>query len=323
MHSLLDVETQRAHRTQNALHSLLLLSGLGAIVIVCSLLLFGWAGLGWAAIMIGLMIVLLPRIPPEAIMRAYRARPLDPRQGDPLAELLVVLAERAALQAVPKLYVIPSGTLNAFAAGRPGHAAIGVTEGLLRRLTMREIAGVLAHEISHVRNNDLAVMSLADVLTRFAHGLSYAAIALAILNLFAAMQGEQHASWLAIAMLYLAPTVSSLMQLGLSRTREYDADLEAASLTGDPLGLASALRRLEHYTGRFWEDLVLPGRRVPHPSILRSHPSTDDRVQRLIALSGQPPLFPPLVISEAPMISLVGVGPVAMQPRYRFPGLWY
>lgn len=323
MQSLLDVETQRAHKAQNALHSLLLLGGLGVIVAVASVLLLGWAGLGWSAIMIGLMIVLLPRFPPEALMRAYRARPLAPVRGEPLTDIVAVLAERAALPAVPTLYVIPSGTLNAFATGRPGHAAIAVTEGLLRRLTMREIAGVLAHEISHIRNNDLTVMGLADVLTRLAQGLSYVAVMLAILNLFGAMQGEQHVSWLAVLLLYMAPTLSSLMQLGLSRTREYDADLEGASLTGDPLGLASALRRLEHYTGRFWEDLVLPGRRVPHPSILRSHPSTDDRVQRLIALSGQPPRFPGLVLTEGPMISLVGIGPVAMQPRYRFPGLWY
>ena len=323
MRSLLDVETQRAHKAQNALHSLLLLAGLGVIVAAASVLLLGWAGLGWAAIMIGLMIVLVPRFPPEALMRAYRARPLAPRSGDPLAELVAVLAERAALPAVPALYVIPSATLNAFATGRPGHAAIAVTEGLLRRLTMREIAGVLAHEMSHIRNNDLTVMSLADVLTRLAQGLSYVAVMLALLNLLGAMQGEQHAPWLAILLLYLAPTLSSLMQLALSRTREYDADLEGASLTGDPLGLASALRRLEHYTGRFWEDLVLPGRRVPHPSILRSHPSTDDRIERLVALSGQPQRFPPVEVNEGPMMSLVGFGPVAMQPRYRFPGFWY
>jgi Zn-dependent protease with chaperone function len=138
------------------------------------------------------------------------------------------------------------------------------------------------------------------------------------------LQHEQLVSWWTVLLLYLAPALSSLLQLALSRTREFDADLEAVGLTGDPLGLASALRRLENYTGRVWEDLMfpVPARRVPQPSLLRSHPTNDERISRLLAVGNRRQLDP-IVIVEQPMISLVGVGPIEMRPRYRWPGLWF
>ena len=93
-------------------------------------------------------------------------------------------------------------------------------------------------------------------------------------------------------------------------------------LTGDPGGLAAALTRLEHYQGHLWEDLILTGRKVPHPSVLRTHPKTEDRVQRLKELAGIADA-PPIVVREAPMVSMIGLGPGDMRPRYRLLGLWY
>jgi heat shock protein HtpX len=321
---LLNEQARRAHKRRNVIHSVLLFTGISVVLAASLLMLFGPLGLVWSALMIAALFMLGPRIPPEVVMRMYRARAVDPRAGGQIIDIVDALAQRAELPARPRLYVIPSMTLNAFAAGTPDHAVVGVTEGLLRRLTMREIAGVLAHEMSHVRNNDLWVMGLADAMTRFTQVLSYFALFLATLNLLGALSGEQYAPWLAILLLYLAPTISSLLQLGLSRTREYDADLEAAELTGDPLGLASALRRLERYTGYFWEDLMfpVPGRRVPQPSVLRSHPATEDRIKRLVDLEARPQL-PAEMIAELPTTSLVGFGPIEMRPRYRWPGLWF
>jgi heat shock protein HtpX len=320
----LDEKSTREHKRLNMLHTVLLIAGLTALVAVSAMLLMGWAGLGWAAVLLGVMVVFAPRIPPEVLIRMYRGRRVDPGSGGQISEIVDELAHRAGLPARPTLYVIPSMTLNAFAAGRPEHAVIALTEGTLRRLTMREIAGVLAHEMSHIRNNDLWVMGLADALTRLSQSLSYVAVFLAILNVFAALQGEQVASWIGILLLYFAPALSSLLQLALSRAREFDADLEGAQLTGDPLGLASALRRIDAHTGRFWEDILppVPGRRVGYPSLLRSHPPTEERVRRLVSLSAKP-MPAPMVVVDKPMISLVGFGPIEMRPRYRFPGLWF
>jgi heat shock protein HtpX len=322
--SFLDPQALSVHRRQNALHTALLFLALAALVGISAFLVFGLSGLAWVAVLLGLALLMMPSIPPEMMMRMYRARRVDPRHDDQLSELLDVLVERAGLPARPALYVVPSMALNAFAAGKPDHAAIALTEGLLRRLTMREIAGVMAHELSHIRNNDLWVMGVADALTRMTQAMSYLAIFLAILNLLAAIQGEQYVSWLAVVFLYLSPLFSNLLQLGLSRTREFDADLEAAQITGDPLGLAAALRCLENHTGRIWEDVMLPapGRRVAYPSILRSHPPTEKRIERLIELSPKP-TEPPLMFSDRPQISLVGFGPVGLRPRIRFPGVYF
>jgi heat shock protein HtpX len=324
MTPLLDDESRRAHKASNELQSALLVGGLGLVTAFSVWLLWGAMGVALTLVAVGLVYAFAPRLPPEIVMRVFRARPLDPGHGDQVLDVLQQLASRAGLSNQPKLYVIPSMTLNAFASGTPDRAIIAVTEGLLRGLTLRELAGVLAHEVSHIRNNDLAVMSLADVMTRLMQALSYLAIILAVLNLPAMLLGDSDVSLLALVLLYLSPTIGSLLQLALSRTREYDADFEGAQLTGDPAGLAAALAKLERHQGSFWEDMALPvpGRRIPQPSLLRSHPPTEERIARLEALE-RGALPAPLDVREAPMVTMVGVGPATMRPRYRFPGVWF
>jgi heat shock protein HtpX len=320
----LDERHRRAHKARNELHTAVLVGGLGLLTAFCAWLLWSWSGVVLTIAWIGILYALAPRLPPEVVMRFYRARPLDPQHGGQIVHIVGELARRAELPTVPRLYVIPSMTLNAFATGTQERALIGLTEGILRRLSLRELTGVLAHEVSHVRNNDLAVMGLADVMTRFTQALSYLALFLAIFNLPAILLGDSDISLLALLLLYLAPTIGSLLQLGLSRTREFDADLEGAELTGDPSGLASALSKLERYQGHFWEDMMfpVPARKIPQPSLLRSHPPTEDRIARLKTLEhGE--LQPPIDVVEEPMVSLVGLGPIAMRPRYRFPGVWF
>ena len=324
MMPLLDDDRRRAHKARNQLHSALLVGGLGLVTAFSAWLLWSWTGVLVALAWIGALYVFAPRLPPEMIMKLYRAQPIDAKQGEQIVYIVGELARRARLPAAPAIYIIPSTTLNAFATGTPDKAVVGITDGLLRSLTPRELTGVLAHELSHVRNGDLAVMSLADVMTRFTQALSYLAVILAIFNLPAWLLGDSDMPYSALLLLYLAPSIGNLLQLGLSRTREYDADLEGAELTGDPRGLASALAKLERYQGRFWEDLMLPvpGRRIPQPSLLRSHPPTDQRVARLLALERRE-LAPPIEVEDEPRISLAGLGAGSMQPRYRFPGVWF
>jgi heat shock protein HtpX len=325
MSPFLDPEQLAAHRRRNLKQSLLLVLGMSVIVVVSASLIWSWVG----AVISGLFVVVLslvgPRVPPEAIMRLYNGIPVDARHGAQLHRLVEVLADRAELARHPRLYVIPSTTLNAFATGSPANAAIGVTEGLLRRLDLREVAGVIAHEMSHIRNNDLHVMAMADALTRFTQLLAYLGLLLAFFNIPAMLLGFETFSWAAVLILYLAPMLTSLLQMGLSRTREYDADLEAVGLTGDPAGLASALAALERYQGNFWEDLMLPvpSRRIPYPSLLRSHPDTASRIARLEELESRPRLARPLVFGDEPLFTLVGHGPAGMIPRQRLLGLWY
>lgn len=318
----LDDNKRRRHELRNQLQSVGLILAIGSLMALCAFLLWSVSGVVWTVVSVGLLVLIGPRISPETVMAMFRARRVDRNHGAQIYRLIEVLSDRAELPATPHLYVVPSMTLNAFAVGRPTRSVIAVTEGLLRKLSLRELAGVLAHEISHVRNNDLWIMGLADIMTRITQFMSYFAVFLVIFNLPAIMTDSARVPWLAIILLYLAPTISSLMQLGLSRTREYDADLEGAQLTGDPEGLAIALENLERYQGRFWEDLVLPGRKIPQPSLLRSHPATADRIARLRELA-KTQAMPPIDIVEAPMVTLVGFGPIAMRPRYRLPGLWF
>jgi heat shock protein HtpX len=194
---------------------------------------------------------------------------------------------------------------------------------MLRQLTMREIAAVLAHEVAHVRRGDLAVYGIADVITRFAQALYYAGLALVMINVLRMIADEEPVAWPTVLLLILAPALMNLIQLALPKQRDFAADVEGARACGDPLGLASAITRLDTSTGSALDDLVppVPARKVPLPSLLRSPPPDQDRIGRLRAL--QVPPMGPLDVEEGPRISMVGFGPIAMRQRYRWPGVWF
>ena len=305
------------------MHSVFLLGGMAVLLSIATYLAWGITGVIFSFVAVALIATLAPTVPPQVIMRLYRAVQL-PVDDSQLNRIVDELARRAGLKKRPTIHVFPSATLNAFAAGGENNAVIALSEGLLRTLTLRELTGVLAHEMSHIRNQDLWVMGLADIITRLVQPLAYVAVLLAILNLLGSFSGEPPVSWLGILLLYFIPALLSLLQLALSRTREFDADLEAAKLTGDPMGLAAALRKVDNATGHFWEDIMLPvpARRVPVPSILRTHPDTETRVQRLISLDRRGE-YPAIVLVEEPSVSVVSFGPSQLRPRYRFPGLWF
>ena len=131
--------------------------------------------------------------------------------------------------------------------------------------------------------------------------------------------GLVHVPWSVVVLLIFAPTLMALIQLGLSRTREYDADRVAADLTGDPEGLIGALGKLERRVGRFWEDIFLPGRRIPEPSLLRTHPPVESRIARLRALAPSRTLsVPPMAGHAMPALT----SPQA-QPRFRSFGFYW
>lgn len=321
MVSYLNEESRVTHKRSNLYHSAVLIVGIGLLMSFSAWLLWGPAGILVAVAAVAVALAFGPKVSPELVMKLYRARPIRRSEADALHSLVESLTSRAALPSVPQLYMMPSPVLNAFAVGSPERASVAITHGMLQRLNLRELAGVLAHEVSHIRNNDLWIMGLADTFNRMTQMMAYVAIFLFIINLPLAVAGGPNIPWLALVLLYLAPTAGSLLQLGLSRAREFDADLEAAELTGDPEGLASALTKLEHDQGQLWEDVIFSGRRMPQPSLLRSHPPTDERVRRLLELKR--PARRRISLPDLPRVAHFGAAPRHQSPRYHWPGVWY
>lgn len=316
-----DAAARRRHRLRNIIQSALLLGGMLGLLTLIAWVLFGgvaafWALLGWAV-----ALLLSPRASPRVVLSLYGATRLTPDSFPEGFAILAELARRAGLQHMPSFWYVPSPVMNAFTMGRGEHVAVAVTDGMIRSLNAREFAGVLAHELSHIRNGDLWVMMLADSIGRLTNLMTMAGAILLILNMPLMLLGMAQISWLFILLLLFAPTIGNLLQMGLSRAREYDADLEAAALTGDPAGLASALNKLEHQEAAVWERIFMPGRRLPEPSLLRSHPPTAERVSRLLSL------YPAESIDrfgeEEPFELGVRRIPVGRRPRWRASGLWH
>ncbi|MCB1386090.1 MAG: M48 family metalloprotease [Nitratireductor sp.] len=280
---------QRQHAFLNAVHTWLLVGGSLALLAICAWVFFGANGIVYAAIFGGISLFMASRVSPQMVLRMYKAQAVSRERFPAGHAILDQLVERSGLERRPDLYVMPSNLMNAFAVGRKHNAAIAMTDRLIRAMSQRELAGVMAHEITHITNEDVRVMAIADMVSRFTSLLSSFGLFAVLANLPAILFGGGAAvPWTVVLIMLFAPTVGGMLQLALSRTREYDADLGAVLLTGDPNGLASALVKLENAQKRHWEGMVLPGGRVPNPSLLRTHPRTGDRIARLMALK-QPP----------------------------------
>ena len=317
----LDEAERRRHKRRNLLHSALLLGGMVVIGAVCGWVLFGPDGMVGLAFGMALALAFGQRVSPRLVLRLYSGRPLRPEQAPDLYALLQELCRRAGLERCPSLWYVRSSMLNAFAVGTRDDAAIAVTDGLLRRLSARELAGVLAHELSHIRNNDLWLMNLADLVGRMTRAMTFMGLVLLVLGLPLWLAGGGGPPLLLILLLIFAPQITLLLQLALSRAREFDADLDAAGITRDADGLASALLKLEHYQRGFFERLLLPGQRAPEPSLLRTHPPTEQRVARLQALRGRREPDPPP--TRWPELSGFGWAEARHPPRSRLFGFWY
>ncbi|KGO32731.1 hypothetical protein JT06_18785 [Desulfobulbus sp. Tol-SR] len=313
------------HKIVNWLHSLMLLAGMALLLGLLGWIFAGPSGIRWAVIITVISLIISPHLSPKVILRWYAAKPLIPHQAPDLYAALQELAQRAGLPRFPVIYYVPTKMLNAFTTGSPDNAAIALTDGLLNTLSMREVNAVMAHEVAHLKNNDLWIMNLSDTISRVTSFFSMSGQLLLFLNLPLLLASGHHVSWVGILVLIFAPTIGVLLQLALSRTREFDADLDAALLTGDPEGLASALAKMKRHQGGWLARVFFPGYHERQPSILRTHPQTQERIDRLLALS--PGRFEPLGKANA-----FGDGtfpftatpiPIRKNPRWRFGGIWY
>jgi heat shock protein HtpX len=230
----------------------------------------------------------------DMVLRMYRAQPVTPMAAPELYRLVAELAGRAGLP-VPKVYLIESDQPNAFATGRdPDHAAVAVTRGLMQAMSREELAGVIAHELAHIKHRDTLTMAVAATL----------AGAVGFLAQFGMFFGGSRnrdnplgGIGLLLAMI-VAPLAAMLVQMAISRGREFEADREGAAICGDPRALASALQRIEQiasgtYVGAAERNPATAHLFIINPlhggalaGMFRTHPPTAERIRRLLALGG-------------------------------------
>ena len=228
----------------------------------------------------------------KIVLAMYRAQPVDAASAPGLYRLVADLAQRDNLP-VPKIYILPDDSPNAFATGRdPQHAAVAVTAGIMRLLNDEELAGVIAHELSHVANRDILISAVAAT-------LAGALMVLARMSLFFGGGRDRRGGGLEVlVLLIVAPIAAMLIQMAISRSREYQADASGAKLSGNPRGLASALRKLERgvenvpmeaqpQTAHMFIVNPLSGRSMM--SLFATHPPMEQRIARLeeMARTGQ------------------------------------
>lgn len=234
----------------------------------------------------------------KIVLKIYRAKEVSPAEAPNLHRIVDGLAMKAGMPK-PKVYIVESGMPNAFATGRnPEHAAVAATTGILQLLSYEEIEGVLAHELAHVKNRDTLISAIAATLAGVVTMLANMAQWAAIFGGFGSRDDDNGGIIGLIAMAIVAPIAATLIQLAISRSREYAADAEGASICRKPWALASALEKLEygnsHYSPKVSDVqakessahmfIVNPLKGGTIQSLFSTHPVTEERVKRLRAM---------------------------------------
>jgi heat shock protein HtpX len=274
----------------NAIKTTLLLGLMSGVLLVLGEYLGGSGGLGVAFGFAIVMNFASYWFSDKIVLKMYKATPVGPEH--PLYQITARLAQRAGLP-MPKVYVIPDASPNAFATGRsPSHAAVAATEGVLRLLDEREIEGVIAHELAHVKHRDILISSVAAT-------MGAAIMMVARMAQFAAFFGggrsdDREGGTNPIAMLatvILAPIAAMLIQTAISRSREFGADAGGAEIAGTPYGLVDALKKLEVAAKRIPMDanpatahmfIMKPFSVSGMLSLFSTHPPTEARVRALL-----------------------------------------
>lgn len=282
------------HRLSNSVKTAVLLAAMSALVLGVGHVIGGAQGLLWGGALVLVMNLGSFWFSDSLALMMNRARPLAPGQLPWLEQLVGDLARTAKLPKTPRLYVIDTPTPNAFATGRsPEKAAVAVTTGLLQMMNRRELAGVLAHELAHVKHRDTLIMTVAATLAGVISHVAQMAFWFGGALFRGDDDDEGTNPLVALGLLIVAPITATLIQLAISRSREFDADAAAVELTGDPQGLASALSRLDQGNRALPLDnspatahlfIVNPLSGGGVMGLFATHPPIDERVRRLLSM---------------------------------------
>ena len=283
----------------NQLKTAALLAGLSGLLIAISYWIFG----GSAGLIIGIAIAAVTNLvswyqSDKIALAAYRAQPVSASDAPGLYRMVERLSSRANIP-TPRIYIVPGSNANAFATGRdPENAAVAVTEGILNILPKEELEAVLAHELTHIINRDTLTQAVSATV---AGAISFLAQMLSYSLWFGgnSRDGDRGANPLGMLLtVTLAPLAASVIQLAISRTREFSADAGAAKLTGNPRALARALQRLDSTARQMpmqanpaFEPLLIinPLSREFLGNLFRTHPRTEARIEALLKIEQQLP----------------------------------
>ncbi|MBM4326046.1 MAG: zinc metalloprotease HtpX [Deltaproteobacteria bacterium] len=273
----------------NRLKTVILLAALSGFLVVMGGAIGGKNGALLALVMAGVMNFGSYWFSDKLVLRMYNAQEVTQQEAPDLYNMVQQLTQSAGIP-MPKLYIIPDESPNAFATGRnPDHAAVAVTEGILRLLTWEELAGVVAHELSHVKNRDILIQTIASAIGAAITYLSY-------MGMFMGNRSEDDEGpgiLSSILMVVLAPIAATIIQLAISRSREYLADETGARICGRPRWLAGALRKLQMGTERAPMNavpatapmfIVNPFAGGGMASLFSTHPPIEERIARLEAM---------------------------------------
>ena len=296
----------------NTMRTGILLAAMTALFLAVGFALAGEAGMLIALLLAAGMNVFAYWNSDKMVLRMHNARPVERADAPELYGMIERLARNADMP-MPKVFIIEEAQPNAFATGRNAeNAAVAITRGLMQAAPSNEIAGVMAHELAHIKNRDTLTMTVTATLAGAIGFLSQFAL------FFTAGRGEDRPNPIvAIAIMILAPLAAAIVQMAISRAREYEADRVGADIARDPAALADALKRIEaiaHTGGRSGRGvgmkraeenpatahmfIVNPLAGINADNLFRTHPPTAERVRRLMDMASQGPARP--VVADAP-----------------------
>ncbi|MDR3391425.1 MAG: zinc metalloprotease HtpX [Sulfuriferula sp.] len=281
---------------ENWFKTTILMAGIVVLFATVGMLLGGKSGMMIALLFAGAMNVYAYWFSDKMVLKMYNAQQVDANSAPEFYGIIAELAQRAGLP-MPKVYIIDEAQPNAFATGRnPEHAAVAATTGIIRMLSPRELRGVMAHELAHVRHRDILISTISATV---AGAISAIAQFGMLFGGGTNNDGERNVNpVVAILIMIVAPLAAMLIQMAISRSREFGADAGGADISGDPVALADALRKIEAYahgipmqTAEMHPEtaqmmIINPLTADGMQNLFRTHPSTEERVAKLLAMRG-------------------------------------